>query len=250
MSCRQTAHRLFQVRWRQSRRTTETQLLPPTRLLVYESQRKGMPVSIYGWVVMKPCLSFCIQIPPRPGHIRARHGWQRSVKLTIASATIMYEKSRNSAALCPYLLNNGECHTRSYPKSHDTYAIQTQQQPVAATRCHHGQKCSYVYNGVCHWLHSEEDRTVVSRARRERVVEMTRGLNDLDMPIQAENLLLDDNFINISQDRDLASFNKVSGGEIAVPGSSLLVFITLSILSLMQRLEQAVRRASLPFRDP
>ncbi|SPQ26292.1 3abe712a-8d1b-46f9-ae22-654e8f14aecf [Thermothielavioides terrestris] len=85
-------------------------------------------------------------------------------------------------------------------------------------KCRHGPNCWYLRIGICQYLHSDSDHAAV---RRTRLDELHRGLSRhrqelVDVASLAPES--EDNFVGIAQERELASFNKVCGGEIAVPG--------------------------------
>ncbi|KAK4150690.1 hypothetical protein C8A00DRAFT_36707 [Chaetomidium leptoderma] len=123
--------------------------------------------------------------------------------------------------LCLYLLNYQQCPGPGrgcWRPSHDTRAIRASQKQIAKNPCNHGPSCLYLIAGNCCFHHPEEDHAGVQRRRMERVAQITRGLRDVDTVVVSQ-LLMDGNPVAITQDRDLASFNRVSHGEVAVPGS-------------------------------
>jgi hypothetical protein len=124
--------------------------------------------------------------------------------------------------LCPALVSNVNCSDRDCRYSHNMKTIRWWQQHAGKKPCRHGRKCSYLATGTCLWFHTKEDREWVQLQRADRVAMLTRDLDDLET-LTVEAQAVDGNFVSITDARDLASFNKVSDGEIAVPGSSPLM---------------------------
>ncbi|KAK4039418.1 hypothetical protein C8A01DRAFT_16606 [Parachaetomium inaequale] len=120
--------------------------------------------------------------------------------------------------LCLYLLNNRTCPGRGCQRSHNMRAIQAQQRYTAKKPCTNGPNCAFLLLGHCGWYHPNEHWEQAERVRIKRVLELTRSLKDLETLV-IDHSLVDARSVGITQDRHLASFNKVSNGEIAVPGT-------------------------------
>jgi hypothetical protein len=135
-------------------------------------------------------------------------------------AVAMYPKWTKKVDLCLYLLNNKTCPGRGCSKSHNMRAIQSQQRYTASKSCTNGPDCVFLLVGHCGWYHPTEHWERAERLREERVLELTRNLNELETLV-IDHSLVDAHSVGITRDRHLASFNKVSDGEIAVPGASV-----------------------------
>jgi hypothetical protein len=129
-----------------------------------------------------------------------------------------YQKKKQKG-LCPALVRNVNCCDRDCGYSHNKKTIRWWQQHVRTKPCLNGRKCSYLATGTCLWSHTKEDWERVELERADRVAMLVHDLNDLET-LMVETEAVDGNFVSIADARDLASFNKVSDGEIAVPGSS------------------------------
>lgn len=118
---------------------------------------------------------------------------------------------------CPHLVNGRQCHSTSCKQNayHDRQHIMWWKQNAGRNRCQKGPNCTHLQTRTCLWTHPPEEYAQLALLKEL----MTYGL------VYREHLNLGllmpcQDFVSITDHRDLASFNKVSGTEIAVPGSS------------------------------
>ncbi|KAL1840014.1 hypothetical protein VTJ49DRAFT_931 [Mycothermus thermophilus] len=81
-----------------------------------------------------------------------------------------------------------------------------------------GGTCGFLMAGRCLFFHSEEDRVHAERLRVQQVGELSQGLVELDVITARDLSGANGRFVGITECREVASFSKVIGGEIAVPG--------------------------------
>ncbi|KAK3296503.1 uncharacterized protein B0H64DRAFT_442811 [Chaetomium fimeti] len=122
--------------------------------------------------------------------------------------------------VCPMLLNDRVCHDqgKGCPYSHKMSAIRWWKMTAGQERCGHGANCSYLFTGSCLWFHTAKDRASVARLRQQRTTEVSSGLAQGES-LDILSLGLGVEPFSIAQVKELASFNKVADGEIAVPGA-------------------------------
>ncbi|KAL2155698.1 hypothetical protein VTH82DRAFT_440 [Thermothelomyces myriococcoides] len=84
--------------------------------------------------------------------------------------------------------------------------------------CDHGQACRYLDNDNCLWFHPPEHREDVRRRRAERLAAVFRGLEERET-VAVGSLKVPAGRVTVTDVQELASFNKISDGEIAVPGA-------------------------------
>ena len=128
-----------------------------------------------------------------------------------------YSKKR-SQELCRYLLNGQDCANEYCKASHDADSIRRQREWANKAPCRHGQTCTYLFHGNCCWFHSEEHYAYAEKRWEERAEAMTDGLVELEPLLVPDEPLTGPGFAGITDVQHLASFNKVTKGEIAVPG--------------------------------
>ena len=118
--------------------------------------------------------------------------------------------------LCPDLLSNRTCPDGyNCQKSHDRRRIRAKQKYAQETLCSKGKNCCYLFLGTCPWLHPKEEWVEAEARWMKRASDMSHDLEHLE-PLPT---MIYGGTVDITNDRELASFNKVSTGEIAVPGS-------------------------------
>ncbi len=117
---------------------------------------------------------------------------------------------------CPNLLSNRTCPDgNNCQMSHNPRLIRSQQKGAQNTSCSNGKNCFYLFLGTCGWLHSKEQWMEAEGRWMKRASGMSHDLKYLEkLPTMTYG-----GTIEVTDDRELASFNKVSKGEIAVPGS-------------------------------
>ncbi|KAH6839573.1 hypothetical protein B0I37DRAFT_358154 [Chaetomium sp. MPI-CAGE-AT-0009] len=122
--------------------------------------------------------------------------------------------------VCPMLLNDKECLGRGKdcPYSHNMAAVRWWKKTAGQGRCGYGADCSYLFTGTCLWFHTAKDRASVERLRRQRTADVLRGLAHGES-LDILSLGLGVELSKIAHVKDLASFNKIADGEIAVPGT-------------------------------
>jgi hypothetical protein len=117
---------------------------------------------------------------------------------------------------CPHLVNGRQCRSQSCRQRsyHDYQQIQWWKQNPGKSRCQKGSNCAHLQTRTCLWTHPPEDQALQAQLKEL----MTRGLTYKETLDTTRLLELSQGFISISDHCDLASFNKVSSTEIAVPG--------------------------------
>ena len=120
----------------------------------------------------------------------------------------VYPKKKR--APCGLLVNNKRCVNPKCGYSHTAFKVQRWQAEMGPSRpCRLGAMCMHVGNGCCLFWHPPEHYENC----REKV--MMRGIRFLASlypnPVTDET-------ISIVDGGDLATFNKLGDGEIAVPG--------------------------------
>lgn len=124
------------------------------------------------------------------------------------SGNIMTKKK----GVCPYLVNNSPCCAPNCPHSHKERDIRWWREHTGSKRCIYGPTCTLALAGICVFSHPREEHA-------DRLQRMTDGLGYLGtLGLDLLSALQDRRPVGITDDRDLASFNKVSDGVIAVPG--------------------------------
>lgn len=95
--------------------------------------------------------------------------------------------------------------------------------------CDNGPGCLFLVTGNCWYEHPQAHYDEMDRKRKDRVAEMESGLKQLE-ELDMQAVLAQGGQggqVGIAQVRELASFNKVADGVIAVPGmfTSLVYFL-------------------------
>lgn len=132
--------------------------------------------------------------------------------------TKFVSKKTKLPLICPHPVNNNPCTTKNCTLEHGATIVRAWKQRQGREVCRSGQSCNHAATGTCLWSHPPAHRNQTAR-----VDEMTRRLRyeeNIDVGVLAVEEL---QTAGITQDRELASFNKVSDSEIAVPGWSLRV---------------------------
>ncbi|GAB1321052.1 hypothetical protein MFIFM68171_11262 [Madurella fahalii] len=117
---------------------------------------------------------------------------------------------------CPHLVNGRQCHSTSCKQNsyHDAHQISWWKQNAGKSRCQKGPNCTHLQTRTCLWTHPPEEQAQLALLKEL----MTYGLR-YKGHLNLRSLKPSQAFVGITDHQDLASFNKVSGTEIAVPGS-------------------------------
>ncbi|KAL2127027.1 hypothetical protein VTI74DRAFT_11445 [Chaetomium olivicolor] len=128
--------------------------------------------------------------------------------------TLIVMHYRRNLLVCRYFVNNVACPGKGYcvGNSHKQHDIQQWKQQNGSNHCIHGVSCQYLMNRLCLYSHTDEEREQTDRSGL-----MVRNLEDREA-VLLDRLVLNHKFVSITQDRDLASYNILTDGEIAVPG--------------------------------
>lgn len=192
-----------------------------------------MDASEYGSLLR----ALCISVSGRDLFFnRQRHIVHKNLILFTTSARCikMLLQRNQGVALGTSHLNSRPYH--GHRKPHNRGPNRGAQQRGIVSRCEYrrackyGLKCKYLFTGTCHYDHTEYELAEYRRKWAEQVAELNQGLDDLEMVVRAgEGVRVDANVdsIGIADVQELASFNKTSDGEIAVPGLSCLNTILL-----------------------
>lgn len=125
---------------------------------------------------------------------------------------------------CGFLVQNNKCPNPGCDYSHEPWRVRSWQKRNAGKPCRWGTSCPHWLHGNCLYHHRRDDPTQrqgllqSSEFNRDRVIK--RGLRLMER-LDLDSLVCEqdpDVLIEIVDKGDLASFNKISDNEIAVPG--------------------------------
>lgn len=122
--------------------------------------------------------------------------------------------------VCPALVNGRLCSERTWgcPFSHEMADIRWWWENNGKKPCQHGKRCTYLLTNTCIFFHQQGHQRRIKAWRDEREAEVHLGLEYREhLDLEALNTPAEP--VGITSVEYLASFNKVSDGEIAVPGS-------------------------------
>lgn len=113
---------------------------------------------------------------------------------------------------CGFLVQNTKCPNPGCDYSHEMWRVRLWQNKHAKKPCRWGEGCPHFMNGNCLYYHPRDHPQ--SEANRDRIIKQgLQFVERLDV-----NSLVAEQDVTITDKGDLASFNKISDDEIAVPG--------------------------------
>lgn len=130
--------------------------------------------------------------------------------------------SRNSNTPCGFLVKNKRCHNPGCDYSHEAWRVRAWLSKHASKPCRWGEACPHFTAGNCLFYHPLEH--IQSDLNRETVIKKDLKFTE---PLHVHSLVAEQD-VRIRDKGDLASFNKLSDDEIAVPGMSKQTIRTLS----------------------
>ncbi|KAM7220348.1 hypothetical protein V8F06_004314 [Rhypophila decipiens] len=139
------------------------------------------------------------------------------MSLPSPTATEIWRPNKSNSCIpnytpCGFLVKNNKCINPGCDYSHDTWRVRSWQNKHAAKPCRWGASCPHFMHGNCLYYHPPHH--VRSEVNRDRVIKQDlQFVEHLDV-----DSLVAEKEVGISDKEDLASFNKISDDEIAVPG--------------------------------
>ncbi|KAM7200313.1 hypothetical protein V8F33_004031 [Rhypophila sp. PSN 637] len=139
------------------------------------------------------------------------------MSLPLPTATEIWRASKSNSTIpnstpCGFLVKNTKCINPGCDYSHDTWRVRSWQNKHAAKPCRWGASCPHFMHGNCLYYHPPHH--VQSEFNRDRVIKQDlQFVEHLDF-----DSLVAEKEVEICDKGDLASFNKISDDQIAVPG--------------------------------